>query len=207
MIPRRRAQAGFTLAETLVALFILAVVSAAGSALLIGATSASQQIRENEAQARQLDVAQRLLRQDIAALSPRAIRPADGFSPAGNLFGDTPRGEEPFLRFVRGGWLNPGAVEPRSGYQAIEYVLRDGALIREASLRPDATSGTTVSSRVLLRDVRTVELGFVRGDQRSEFWRSDVGISLNTLPDLIEINVIFENGTDLSLAALTGARL
>lgn len=200
-------QAGFTLAETMVALFILAIVSSAGAALLIGATSTSQQIRDQEQITRQLDVAQRLIRQDIAELSTRAIRPADGFSPAGNLFGDTPRGEEPFLRFVRSGWLNPGYIEPRSGFQSVQYVLREGRLIREASLRADATPGTPVSSRVLLDNVRTVELGFVRGGQRSEFWRGDAGHALEVLPDLIEMSIVFENDTRLTLTALTGGRI
>ena len=201
-----QSQSGFTLAETLVALFILAMVSSAGAALLIGATSTGQQIRDQEQITRQLDVAQRLIRQDIAALSARAIQPADGFSPAGNLYGDTPRSEEPFLRFVRGGWINPAYVEPRSGLQTVQYVLRNGALIREASLRPDATAGTPVASRVLLNDVRTVELQFVRGDQRSDFWHGDAGHALDILPDLIEVQVIFEDGTRLSLANLTGGR-
>ncbi|MEC7290724.1 MAG: prepilin-type N-terminal cleavage/methylation domain-containing protein, partial [Pseudomonadota bacterium] len=81
------AQSGFTLAETLVALFILAIVSTAGAALLIGATTTGQQIRDQEEITRQLDIAQRLIRQDIAALNARPIRPDDGYSPAGNLFG------------------------------------------------------------------------------------------------------------------------
>lgn len=200
------AQSGFTLAETLVALFILAIVSTAGAALLIGATTTGQQIRDQEEITRQLDIAQRLIRQDIAALNARPIRPDDGYSPAGNLFGETPRGEEPFLRFVRDGWLNPGNIEPRSNFQAVAYSLRDGALIREASLRADATRSTPVASRILLTDVRTIELGFLRGDQRSDFWQGDAGQSLDILPDLIEVTVIFDNGTRLSLAALTGAR-
>ncbi|MEM7328912.1 MAG: type II secretion system minor pseudopilin GspJ [Pseudomonadota bacterium] len=199
-------QSGFTLAETLVALFILAMVSSAGAALLISATSASQQVREREIEARTLDIAQALLRQDIAALSDRTLQPADGFSPAGNLYGEAPRGEEPFLRFVRNGWLNPGSVEPRSTLQSVEYRLRNGALIREATLRPDATRGTPVSSRTLLEGVSRIELGFVRGDQRSDFWLGDAIVGRSILPDLIEIEITFENGTQLSLAALTGGR-
>lgn len=199
-------QSGFTLAETLVALFILAMVSSAGAALLISATTASQYVREQENEARKLDIAQALIRQDIAALSPRAIQPADGYSPAGNLFGEAPRGEAPFLSFVRSGWLNPGSVEPRSTLQSVEYVLRSGALIRQASLRPDATQGTPVSSRVLLEGIERIELGFVRGDQRSDFWIGEAIIGRSVLPDLIEIEITFENGTSLVLASLTGGR-
>ena len=199
-------QRGFTLVETLVALFILAIVSSAGAALLISATSASQQMRQQEAEARKLDIAQALIRQDIAALSARTIKPADGFSLAGNLYGEAPRGEAPFLRFVRSGWINPGSIEPRSNLQSVEYFLRGGVLVREAALRPYATNGTPVSSRVLLEGISRIELGFVRGDQRSDFWIGDSQITSAVLPDLIEMELFFENGTSLSLAALTGGR-
>jgi general secretion pathway protein J len=199
-------QSGFTLAETLVALFILAIVSAAGSALLIGATTTSQQLRDQEKITRQLDVAQRLIRQDIMAMSGRTIRPLDGFSDSMGLVGEQPRDEEPFLQFVRSGWINPGYIEQRSGLQAVQYALRNGNLVREVRLRPDATAGTPISSRVLLNNVRTVELEFLRGDQSSDFWQSGGENGVDVLPDLIEVTVRFENGTSLSLAALSGGR-
>ena len=199
-------QSGFTLAETLVALFILAIVSSAGAALLISSTSASQYVREREIEARTLDIAQALIRQDIAAMSARAVQPVDGYSAAGNLFGEAPRGEEPFLRFVRSGWINPAHIEARSMFQSVEYSLRGGALIRQASLRPDATRGTPVSSRVLLDGVQRIELGFVRGNQRSDYWLGDAAAARSVLPDMIEIEIFFENGTSLSLASLTGGR-
>lgn len=202
----RKKQSGFTLAETLVALFILAIVSSAGATLLFSATTASQIVRDRESETRKIDIAQRLIRQDIAALSSRSIAPADGFTPPGNLFGEAPRSEAPFLRFVRNGWLNPGSVEPRSSLQYVRYVLRNGDLIREATLRPDATQGTPIASRTLLEGVRSVDLGFVRGDQRSEFWEGEYSKTRGALPDLIEFTITFEDGTALSLAALTGGR-
>ena len=207
MIAKRRSNTGFSLAETLVALFILALVSSAGASLLIGATGAGQQIREREADARQVDIAQRLLRQDISAMSARAIQPPDGFSPAASLFGEAPSDDTPFLSFVRAGWINPANVEARSTLQAVSYSLRDGDLVREATLRPDATRGTPVSSRVLLNNVKSIELGFVRGGQRSNFWDGRSGRAQGVLPDLIEINVTFDDDTSLNLASLTGGRL
>ncbi|MEL7031424.1 MAG: GspJ family type II secretion system protein [Pseudomonadota bacterium] len=206
MIGNKTTQSGFTLAETLVALFILSIVSSAGAALLISATSASQLVREREIEARTLDIAQALIRQDIAALSDRTVQPSDQFEAPSNLYGEAPRGEAPFLRFVRNGWLNPGSVEGRGTLQSVEYSLRSGALIREATLRPDATSGTPVSQRVLLEDIARIDLGFVRGDQRSDFWLGDAIIGRSVLPDLIEIEITFENGTSLVLSALTGGR-
>lgn len=206
MTSQPSSQAGFSLAETLVALFILALVSSAGATLLIGATGAGKQVREREAEARQIDIAQRLIRQDIAAMSARAVDPADGFSPPGNLFGERPRGEEPFLRFVRSGWINPAQIEPRSSLQSVAYSLRQGNLVRQVTLRPDATNGTPTVSRILLENVRAIEVGFVRGGDRSEFWQGDVIQAREILPDLVEIAVTFEDDTTLSLSALTGGR-
>ena len=199
-------QAGFTLAETLVALFILALVASAGATLLMGTTSAGKQVRGQEAEARQIDIAQSLIRQDFASLSIRGTRPADGFSRTGNLFGEAPRGEIPFLRFVRSGWINPAQLDERSSLQSVQYVLRGGDLVREASLRPDASQGTPISSRVLLNDVARIELEFIRGGERSEIWVGDAGQSLHILPDLIEMRLTFESGETLSIAGLTGAR-
>lgn len=203
---RNKQQAGFTLAETMVALFILALVSAAGSALLLGATSSGKQIRDRDAETRRVDIAQALIRNDIAAMSARGILPDDGFSRAGNLFGESAPGRDPFLSFVRGGWINPGGYEPRSDLQAVRYRLDSGQFIREVVVRPDATSGTPVASKVLMDDVARVDMRFQRGGDWSLEWIGDAGQPLHVLPDLIEMEVHFENGSSLIIAALTGAR-
>ncbi len=199
-------QAGFTLAETMVALFILALVSAAGAGLLMGATGSAKQVRERGGESRQLDIAQSMIRNDIASMSVRGIRPDDGFSKAGNLFGRSAPGGDPFLSFVRSGWLNPGDIALRSDLQAVRYRLINGELIREAVVRPDAVAATPVSSRVLLTDVTSVDTRFQRGGEWSLDWVGDAGQPLYVLPDLIEMEIEFENGGALIIAALTGAR-
>ncbi len=199
-------QAGFTLAETLVALFILALVTAAGGGLLIGASGSGKQVRERDETVRRLDMAQAMIRNDIAALSARAIRPDDGFSRAGNLFGYSAPGRDPFLSFVRSGWVNPGGMAARSNLQAVRYRLQAGQLIREAVVRPDAVAATPVSRRVLLHDVLRVDMRFQRGGEWSLDWIGDAGQALHILPDLIEMEVTFAGGETLTIAALTGAR-
>lgn len=199
-------QAGFTLAETMVALFILALVSSAGAALLMGATSSGKQVRDRDADTRRMDIAQALIRNDIAALSPRGIRPDDGFSRAGNLFGESAPGRDPFLSFVRSGWINPGGIEPRGDLQAIRYRLESGQLIRDVVVRPDAVQSTPVASRVLMEDVTRIDMRFQRGGDWSLEWIGDAGQPLHVLPDLIEMDIHFENGSSLIIAALTGGR-
>ncbi|MDJ0920789.1 MAG: type II secretion system minor pseudopilin GspJ [Henriciella sp.] len=199
-------QLGFTLVETLVALFVLAMVSAAGGALLLGATQTQKQVQSREQQTRQLDVAQAMIRNDIAALSIRAIRPDDGFSRPGNVFGEDSYGVRPFLSFVRSGWLNPGQLEARSQLQAVSYRLEDGQLIRSATLRPDATDATDRAEQVLLQDVEMVRTRFRRGGEWSVEWIGDAGQALNVVPDLIELEIVFANETRMTIAALTGGR-
>lgn len=206
MNARHISQSGFTLAETMVALFILALVSAAGSGLLIGATGSSKQIREAEAEARQLDIAQAFIRQDIAAMSLRATLPDNGLGPINNLVGEPARAGRPFLRFVRDGWLNPGSVVPRSDLQLVSYRLEDQNLIRTAMTRPDISTGTPRSDRVLLTGVEQVQLSFYRGGERSEFWDASAGQQLFILPDLIEMEILFGDGVNMKIAALAGGR-
>lgn len=199
-------QTGFTLLETLVALFILSILSAAGTGMLIGAIDTNKAVERRGSVQQELDLAQAFLRNDIAALSGRAIRGDDGFSPPANLIGRVMPDGQPFLTFVRSGWLNPGNLEPRSTLQAIEYRLEEGRLIRSATLRPDSDPRTPVSEQVLLHSVKSVGLRFFRGDSWSEVWEGDAGQSLHVLPDLIEVELRLEGDLALSVMALTGGR-
>lgn len=200
--------AGFSLAETMVALFILALVSAAGSGLLMGATASGKQVRDHEADARRLDIAQAFIRNDIAALSERAITPNDGFSRPGNLFGKSVTGgADPFLSFVRTGWINPGNMNPRSDLQAVRYRLDAQQLVRETILRPDHVNATPIARRVLLDGIGRVDTRFQRGGVWSPDWIGDAGQSLHILPDLIEVTIHFETGESLTIVSLTGVRL
>ncbi|MEO1408013.1 MAG: type II secretion system minor pseudopilin GspJ, partial [Pseudomonadota bacterium] len=199
-------QGGFTLVETLVALFVLGMISAAGAALLLGAAQTQKQVQTREQQSRQIDVAQAMIRNDISALSHRAIKPDNTFGRPGNLFGEDSYGDRPFLSFVRSGWLNPGQLAARSRLQAVAYRLVDGALFRTATLRPDATNGTERADMVLLQDVDMVRTRFRRGGEWSVEWIGDAGQSLRILPDLIELQIVFTDETQMTIAALTGAR-
>ena len=197
---------GFTLLETLVALFLLSLISAAATALLRGSLRTSNQVERRSAELQQLDLAQTVLRNDIAAMSIRAVRPDNGFDPPGNLFGGDRVGNEPFLQFVRSGWINPAGLTPRSSLQLVRYRLEDGALFREATLRPDPVQATPTHEQLLLTGLRDVSLRFYRNDAWSDVWVGDAGQPLSVLPDLVEVRLIFENDRVLSISAMTGGR-
>ncbi|MEM8616810.1 MAG: type II secretion system minor pseudopilin GspJ [Pseudomonadota bacterium] len=206
MIGKTETQRGFTLAETLVALFVLSLISAAGTSLLLGATSAGQQLRTQQADLREIDLAIAMIRNDIQALSVRAIQPDTGFGRPGNLFGRSSPSPEPVLSFVRDGWINPNGVDQRGTLQAVRYRLEEGKLIREAYVRVDASFGTPGTRRVLLSGVRGVETRFVRRGVASDEWIGDAGQPLHVLPDLISLSITFEGGQILTLSTLVGAR-
>lgn len=203
---RVNSQSGFTLAETLVALFILTLVSTTGAALLMGSTSASKQIRERNDISRTIDLAQALIRSDIGALSARAVLEESGFGRPGNLFGGETRSGRKILQFVRSGWLNPDVRDARSQLQLVRYRLEDQKLIRESFIRPDISRGTPKQERVLFEQVRDVEVRFQSGGVWSLSWNGDDGRPLHELPDLIEMTITFETEQTLTLAVLTGGR-
>mgnify|MGYP001804186384 CR=1 FL=1 len=206
MIPARSNKSGFTLAETLVALLILAMLSAAGTSLLLGATLSSKQLNAQEAEARQTDIAQALIRNDIAALSVRGVLPDSGLGGPGNLFGQSDDLRDPILRFIRSGWVDASLGAQRSTLQYVEYRLEDGALVRAVTVRPDASTGTPVAERVLFENVDRVELQFFRDSVMSRDWIGDAGQPLDVLPELIELDIVFEDERVLTIAALTGGR-
>ncbi|MEM6535086.1 MAG: type II secretion system minor pseudopilin GspJ [Pseudomonadota bacterium] len=207
-LSRRRSarQGGFTLTETLVALFILALLSSAGSGLLLGASTSGKQIREQETSARQIDIAQAFIRGDIGAMSTRAVRPEWGTGRPGNLFGEQPSGRAPFLQFVRSGWIISDPEARRSSLQYVSYFLDQDRLVRRAQARPDVTDSTAQVERVLFENVAGVQLRFRGGIEWSEEWVGDAGQDLTILPELIELDIRFDDGTALTIAALTGGR-
>ncbi|WP_084419267.1 type II secretion system minor pseudopilin GspJ [Henriciella litoralis] len=205
MRPSRHAQSGFTLTETLVALFILAILAVAGGNLLLRATDAGKQVRDREEMTRTLDVAQAYLRDDLEAASLRAAETAEGRGGVQLMTGGETSRTNALLTFVRNGWINPENADARSGLQAISYTLSDdGELIREASLRPDPTPSTPVARRVLLTGVEAVDLVFWRGGEPSVYWEGTPEPPANVLPDMIEMRIRFKNEETLNIASLVG---
>lgn len=139
------------------------------------------------------------------AMQERASRADYGFGAPINLIGESAPSSAPLMQFIRAGWANPSA-EKRSDLQAVSYRLTDGQLVRAVWLRPDATSTTPVSNRVLLDNVVRVEMRFMRGGQSSREWNVSRRTTLDILPELIEMIIVFADGNTLTIAALTGAR-
>ena len=205
-IPVHTRQSGFTLVEMLVSLFILALVAVAGSALLMGATTSGKQVSSREAELRALDLTQTFLRNDISTMVNRASAPDRGYGDPETLIGDARSDDGVILSFIRDGWANPGNLEMRSSLQKVRYVLTDGTLTREATLRPDGADSTPRISRTLLEGVEDITLTFERGGQASDVWFGSTVPPANVLPDMIEVELTLTNGRALTIASLVGGR-
>lgn len=198
-------QAGFTLAEMLVALFILSILAVAGGNLLLRATASGEQLRDREAMVRELDIAQALIRSDLEAVAKRGAEPVDGYDGPLTLAGGETNRVDGLLRLVRNGWMNPDGTVPRSDLQTVRYDLSDdGDLVRTAWLRPDATASTPVAERVLLDDVAEVDLAFWKGDQVSAYWEGTPEPPADDLPDLVEVRIRFDDGRMLTIVSRVG---
>lgn len=201
----RPTDAGFTLTEMLVALFILSMLAVAGASLLLRATETGKQVRDREAEIRVLDIAQAFIRDDLEAATLRATALDQGFGDPQTFVGGQTNRTDALIRFVRNGWINPDGAADRSGLQTVRYILsEDGDLIREAVLRPDATNSTPVARRTLLKAVSTVDIGFWRGGDLSAYWEGTPQPPGNVLPDLVELRIRFEDGRTLTVASLVG---
>ena len=177
----RRRQHGFTLPEVLVALLVFSLIAAASVyALRLGVDSRDQLAVSGE-NLKELQIARLLIKEDFAQVTPRPVRDEFGIlTPAFFYGGQSPYFRRPvddedlLIAFVRDGWLNPNARSPRSALQYVEYILREGALIRRARVYLDDASRSDYIEKVLFEGLSDVDVEFLAGEVRRELQWADV---------------------------------
>ncbi len=172
---RTKPQSGFTLPELLVALLIFSLVATAAVFALRLGVNAREQLTRASGTLADWQAARIIIKEDLAGMVVRPVRDEFG-SPAGPPFRggmeayerNAPRGETRLAAFVRAGWSNPGGDAPRSNLQHVEYLYRDGALVRRIRPFIDDARGQKRFERALLRDIGDVEMNFLTGEVRGE---------------------------------------
>jgi general secretion pathway protein J len=153
----RRAR-GFTLIELLVAMAIVAII---GVMAYAGLNEVIEQRDIASARAerwRQVQLAMRIVLQDLAQLQPRPMREefGEGFVPS---IMASPNAQFA-LELSRGGWPNPAGF-PRGTVTRVAYDFEDDLLVRYQWPVLDRTTATLPMRTVLLDGVENVEVLFM----------------------------------------------
>ncbi len=188
--------AGFTLIEMMVALFIFALLAAAGASLLsfgVRAQAVATQRLEDTADLRRFAG---LLAADLAQALPRVARGPDG-QPVRAFTGNDGRSDPLVIGYVRAGLTNP-YESARAGIQRVDVTLADGRLSRIGYPMVD---GSAAPAGIVLTD-RVTALTMRYRDAKGE-WRPRWDDALTaSLPSAVEMTVTRTGQPPLTLAFL-----
>ena len=166
MSARARSDAGFTLVEALVSLFVFGLIASGAVAPLTQALRSQEQSSIAHEELRQLQTARALLFADLAQYVARPVREAEGARRPQFIGGDA----DVALSFVRvlGEPGEDGA--PRTIPALIEYRIVDGDLIRSTRTLLDSREVVEPVDRVILRDAGEARFEFYDGEAWRNAW-------------------------------------
>jgi general secretion pathway protein J len=149
---------GFTLVELLVAMAIVAVI---GIMALGGLNAVIDQQEVASARAerwREIQLAMRMLVQDMMEIHPRATRDDTGTKQLGSFLADP--NYYFALEFSRGGWSNPTDF-PRGSVLRVAYDIEDDTLVRFYWPVADRTLGTPPGRNDILTGVEALNIRYI----------------------------------------------
>ncbi|PCJ42766.1 MAG: hypothetical protein COA71_04495 [SAR86 cluster bacterium] len=185
---------GFTLLETIVSLFLLAVMSVMAYQAIESVLGANQRSREALEDEQQLQLTWQIISNDLLHL--RARQYADGFGGIEAAYQTS--NSDILLSFTRGG----GALleSNPTGLTRIQYSLDDeGHLLRTVWPAFVSTRDSDGQQRLLLDEVSSVDFNNLTalGYYSLDWPPIDVGFEDNllSLPLMVEVSIFLEDGT------------
>ena len=154
----RRASRGFTLIELLVSVAILAIIGVMAFVGLSRVINQQELARERTERWQSIQLAMRMITQDLAQLHPRATREELGESYQPSLLADP--SAQFALEFSRGGWANPAGLA-RGTVLRVAYNWEEDTLVRWHWSVMDRTLSTPPVRTELLEGVTNVEVRFL----------------------------------------------
>lgn len=189
-----RRSTGFTLIELLVAMAIVAVIGVMALAGIRTVISQQDIARDAAERWREVQLAMRIVAQDLSQIHPRPVRDETGQGFMPSIIAD-PSGQFS-LELSRGGWSNPGAF-PRGTVLRVAYDWEDDTLVRFHWPVADRTLATPPVRTELLSGVENVEIRFLDGGSQVSFEWPPIGAagpnSLIARPRAIEFSVELED--------------
>jgi len=172
----------------LVALGVFALIASAGAALTLAVLGTRDDLAARQERLRDLQLARAILRADLLHMLPRPSLDDLGMGRPLALRTGAEAGRNALASFIRGGWMNPGGLEPRGPLLRVTYVLDGDRLVRRTALRPDRTADTPVEETVLLSGVRAAALRFRVQGRWTDWWTGGP----TALPDLVALELELE---------------
>ena len=147
-------EAGFTLVEVLISLFIFAIISAGTMTAFTQSLRGKARLGEAVGELNALNSARAIIQSDMGALVLRPMRDELGGTLPYMLTTDG----EALLTFMRAGVENPGGIERRGDLARIEYHFEQGSLIRRSFEHVYPAPNTKSFDRILLSDLQGAEV-------------------------------------------------
>ena len=154
----KRQTSGFTLIEMLIAMAILAIIGVIAFVGLNRVITQQGVARAHTERWQQIQLAMRLVTQDLAQLQPRATREELGETYQPSLLADP--SAQFALEFSRGGWANPAGL-PRGTVLRVAYDWEDDKLVRWHWAVMDRTLSTPPVRAEILDGVMSIEVRFL----------------------------------------------
>lgn len=173
MSARAESEAGFTLVEALVSLFVFGLIAAGSVAMLVQSAQSQRSVSEAQAALAELQTTRALLAADMLQLAPRQAHDADGRARPSFVGGD----DAVALGFTRAMAEPDEAGASVTSLVYVEYLVRDGALVRRTRQALDATAATTSSERVMIAHADAIAFEFFDGAQWRQQWRASGSVS------------------------------
>ena len=190
-------EAGFTLVEALVSLFVFALVAGGCVAMLGQTVQAQGRIGDTQEELRLVQSARALLVADMIQLTPCIIR-NDGDQ--GRAFIGV-GGVQPDIRFVRAAGESGADDQLSTSLVAVEYTLdAEGRLVRRTRNVLDPGAEPDVRERTLLPGAQDVRFEFHDGSG----WREDWSSAGLLIPRAVAIVATLPRYGRVRLQALTG---
>lgn len=205
-----RHDAGFTLVEVLIALFIFAIVATGSMTALTTTLRGQAQLEDKLSQVQAIETTRALMKSDMASIILRQNRNPYGGKEQYVLRG----GDDTVLTFTRSGRVNPGGIDKRSDLIRVSYVFEDRKLIRRTLDQVDPAPQAEARDRVLFDDVADVDVQFFTSKmalpsgngQAANFPNITVGSSQvqvragqqNDIPNYVSLTLTFLSGDKLT---------
>lgn len=188
------ASRGFTLVEMLVALLIMAIMSALGYGIYGQARIGAERAGESLKRTREIEFGMRIMVQDFSQAVPRPVRDPLGETRQPALRGGV--GAATLVDLTRGGWSNTAGVQ-RSTLQRVSYRLAKGVVQRSYFTVLDATSNSQPVVQDLLTNVNSIQVNYLDMNHNwVQQWPPAVlpaNEALGTRPLAVEIIIEFKD--------------